>query len=88
MKNKSKLTALVAVLTLIAIFALGCGNASMKELNPAGGQVTLYSAGGDIIKTYQTDGKPEMHQGGHLYLKDRETGKFIIIYGTYAFEER
>lgn len=79
-----KLTLLVA---LTALFVIGCGNASMKELNPDGGTIVLYSSNGSIIKTYKSDGKPEMHSGGHLYCKEKGTNKLIIIYGTYTFEE-
>ena len=75
------------LLALSIFFAVGCGNADMKELNPDGGTIVLYSVNGGIIKIYKTDGKPEMHTGGHLYCREKGTNKLIIIYGTYTFEE-
>jgi hypothetical protein len=71
------------VLLLSSLF--GCGNAGMKELNPNGGTITLYSANGSVIASYLTDGEPEMHEGGHIYCRDKVTGRLVICYGTYTF---
>lgn len=84
-ENKMKKLSLLAVLS--CLFVLGCGNATMKELNPDGGTITLYNVSGGVIKTFKSDGKPEMHSGGHLYCREKGTNKLIIIYGTYTFEE-
>ena len=67
--------------------AVGCGNSHMKEINPNGGTITLYAVNGSVIKSYETDGKPEMHAGGHIYCRDKKTGNLVIVYGTYTFEE-
>jgi uncharacterized Zn-binding protein involved in type VI secretion len=75
------------VLTSSAIFCIACGNGHMKEINPNGGRITLYNANGNVIRSFQTDGKPEMHQGGHIYCREKDTRKLIIVYGTYTFVE-
>jgi uncharacterized Zn-binding protein involved in type VI secretion len=73
---------------LVAFTALfGCGNAHMKEINPNGGIITLYAVNGSVIKQYETDGKPEMHAGGHIFCRDKKTGNVVIVFGTYTFEE-
>ena len=72
----------------IGMCLVGCGNAEMKKMKPDGGTITLYNAVGDVIQSFETDGKPAMHEGGHLYCKEKETGKLVILYGTYTFVER
>ena len=76
----------VLILALIVTVA-GCSNSSWESVNPSSGTVTLYSADGTIIQSHKTVGMPEMHEGGHLYMRDRDTGELVIVYGTYVFEE-
>ena len=75
----------IIIRTLLASF--GCGNGHMKEINPNGGTITLYAGDGHVIRQFESDGNPEMHQGGHLYCREKDTHKLVIAYGTYTFVE-
>jgi hypothetical protein len=84
MKNK------FLIVTSLVLFVLvsGCSNAGLKAVNPNSGTVTVYATNGTAIKSFDTDGMPQMHQGGHLYIQDKKTGHLVIVYGTYIFEEK
>jgi hypothetical protein len=77
----------IILISALATLAIGCSNATLQEMHPNDGVINFCSFDGKALKTYKTNGKPEMATGGHIYFKDSATGKLVILYGVYSFEE-
>jgi hypothetical protein len=74
-----------------SVTMVGCSKATISRnivyLRGGNAKVEVYS-GGKIVKTYYSDGevKTESNSDG-WFLKDKKTGKLILVSGTVIIEE-
>lgn len=90
-RDNMKLGVLFVLLIAVALILPGCGAAAnnLKHLQSSmiglNRKITLYSANGEVIKTWSTKAKIEDH-GGTVYFLDSKS-KAITISGTFTVEE-
>ena len=76
------------ILVIAALMIVGCTDAQWDHDWNYGKEstVTIYGATG-AIKTYTSTGRVEFQQNGTVvYFRDKATGKFVTVSGTFSIE--
>lgn len=82
-------TLLIASLLAVAAASAGCTDVSRAQFSAYSTphRITMYSATGQVIKVWETDGKVANASGSDGYeFKDKATGKLIMVSGSVIIE--